>query len=109
MLAKADLEIARRYSELCPELHERFFPLLRAEFNLAVERLLEIKQQDVLLEKQTMLRRSVRLRNPYVDPMSLLQVELLRRWRSGGSEDAELLDALMASVTGIALGLQDSG
>jgi len=109
VLAKADLEIARRYSELSPELHERFFPLLRAEFNLAVERLLEIKQQEVLLEKQAMLRRSIRLRNPYVDPMSLLQVELLRRWRSGGSEDPDLLKALMASVTGIALGLQDSG
>jgi phosphoenolpyruvate carboxylase len=109
VLAKADLEIARRYSELCPELHDRFFPLLRMEFDLAVERLLEIKQQDVLLEKQTMLRRSIRLRNPYVDPMSMLQVELLRRWRAGGSEDPDLLNALKASVTGIALGLQDSG
>jgi phosphoenolpyruvate carboxylase len=59
-----------------------------------------------LLEKSDTLRRSIRLRNPYVDPMSLLQVELLRRWRSAGREDDTLLTALVASVNGIARGLQ---
>ncbi len=109
VLAKADLEIARRYSEISPQLHDRFFPLIRTEFNLTVERLLEIKEQDVLLQKQNTLRRSIRLRNPYVDPMSLLQVELLKRWRAGDREDPALLDTLIATVTGIALGMQDSG
>jgi phosphoenolpyruvate carboxylase len=49
------------------------------------------------------------LRNPYVDPMSLLQVDLLRRWRDGKHEDEELFDALLASVNGIAQGLQNTG
>jgi phosphoenolpyruvate carboxylase len=63
----------------------------------------------VLLERQNALRRSIRLRNPYVDPMNLLQVELLRRWRSGGCRDEDLYSALVASVNGIARGIQDTG
>ncbi|MCL4792567.1 MAG: phosphoenolpyruvate carboxylase, partial [Gammaproteobacteria bacterium] len=68
---------------------------------------LRVKQQQVLLEKDNTLRRSIRLRNPYVDPMSLLQIDLLRRWRQTGDE--VLFKALTASVNGIARGLQDSG
>ncbi len=49
------------------------------------------------------------LRNPYVDPMSLMQVDLLRRWRASGREDDDLFQALIASINGIARGLQDSG
>ena len=49
------------------------------------------------------------LRNPYVDPMSLMQVDLLSRWRESNYEDDELLDALLASVNGIAQGLQNTG
>ena len=49
------------------------------------------------------------LRNPYVDPMSLMQVDLLSRWRESGSEDLALLNALLASVNGIAQGLQNTG
>jgi phosphoenolpyruvate carboxylase len=62
-----------------------------------------------LLERQATLRRSIRLRNPYIDPMSLLQVDLLRRWRDGDRTDEELFEALIASINGIARGLQDSG
>ena len=61
----------------------------------------------MLLEHSNTLRRSIRLRNPYVDPMSVLQVDLLRRWRESGDE--ALFHALIASVNGIARGLQDSG
>ena len=109
VLAKADLNIAARYSALSGELHERFFPTIRAEFDLSVEQILNIKQQRVLLERQATLRRSIRLRNPYIDPMSLLQVDLLRRWREGGCVDEELFEGLIASINGIARGLQDSG
>lgn len=109
VLAKADLNIAARYSTLAGDLHERFLPLIRAEFDLTVEKVLEIREQRVLLERSDSLRRSIRLRNPYVDPMSLLQVELLRRWRAGDRTDETLFDALLASVNGIARGLQDSG
>jgi phosphoenolpyruvate carboxylase len=109
VLAKADLAIANRYSGLAGDLHERFFPLIRAEFDLCIEQVLLLRRQSVLLEKNDALRRSIRLRNPYVDPMSLLQIELLRRWRAGGRSDDDLYGSLVASINGIARGLQDSG
>jgi phosphoenolpyruvate carboxylase len=109
VLAKTDLNIAARYSALAGDLHEQFFPSMRTEFDLSVEQILTIKKQNVLLERQSSLRRSIRLRNPYVDPMSLLQVDLLRRWRESERENEDLLEALIASINGIARGLQDSG
>ena len=106
-LAKSDLAVAARYSALGGELHERFFGRIRDEFELATATVLRVKKQQVLLERDNTLRRSIRLRNPYVDPMSVLQVDLLRRWRETGDE--ALFTALIASVNGIARGLQDSG
>jgi phosphoenolpyruvate carboxylase len=106
-LAKSDLSIAARYSRLGGELHDRFFQRIQEEFDSTAGAVLRIKRQAVLLEKDNTLRRSIRLRNPYVDPMSILQVELLRRWRETGEE--ALFEALIASVNGIARGLQDSG
>jgi phosphoenolpyruvate carboxylase len=106
-LAKSDLAIAARYSALGGELHERFFHRIRDEFERTTAAVLRIRQQGVLLERDNTLRRSIRLRNPYVDPMSVLQVDLLRRWRDTGDE--ALFNALIASVNGIARGLQDSG
>jgi len=58
-----------------------------------------------LLEEAT-VQRSIRLRSPYIDPMHLLQVDLLRRWRAEGRQDKEMLTALLASITGISQGLQ---
>jgi len=55
------------------------------------------------------LQRAIMLRNPYVDPMSLMQVDLLGRWRDSGHEDNDLFAALLASVNGIAQGLQNTG
>jgi phosphoenolpyruvate carboxylase len=109
VLAKADLTIAARYSALAGELHERFFGQIREEFDLCVAQVLALKGQQVLLEDNNNLRRSIRLRNPYVDPMSLLQLVLLRRWREGGRQDNEIYGALVASINGITRGLQDSG
>lgn len=105
-IARSDLAIAARYSALAGPLHERFFPLIRMEFDLAVSAVLKLRRQTSLLEGSSM-RRSIRLRNPYVDPMNLLQVDLLRRWRQSGDET--LFAALTASVNGIARGLQDAG
>jgi phosphoenolpyruvate carboxylase len=82
---------------------------MRAEFALTVEQLLAIKKQQVLLERQKTFRRSIRLRNPYVDPISLLQVDLLRRWREGERKDEALFNTLVASISGITRGLQESG
>jgi phosphoenolpyruvate carboxylase len=82
---------------------------MRAEFALTVEQILSIKKQQVLLERQNTFRRSIRLRNPYVDPISLLQVDLLRRWREGERQDEALFNTLVASINGITRGLQESG
>jgi phosphoenolpyruvate carboxylase len=108
-LAIADLDIARNYSMLAGGLHSKFYPVIREEYEKSVALVLDIRQQDSLLENNRTLRRSIRLRNPYVDPMSLLQVELLRRWREQDRDNDELLDALLASVNGIARGLQAAG
>jgi len=62
-----------------------------------------------LLEGDITLQRAIMLRNPYVDPMSLMQVDLLSRWRASGCEDEEVFDALLASVNGIAQALQNTG
>lgn len=109
VLAKADLLIAKRYSVLAGDLHQRFFAPIRAEFDLCVAQVLAVREQHSLLEDNPTLRRSIRLRNPYVDPMSMLQISLLRRWREGGRQDPQLFDTLVASINGITRGLQDSG
>jgi phosphoenolpyruvate carboxylase len=109
VLAKADLAVAGRYSALAGELHQRFFGIISSEFELCVEQVLAVRGQQVLLENNDTLRRSIRLRNPYVDPMSLLQIELLSRWRKGDRQDGDLFNALVASINGITRGLQDSG
>ena len=109
VLAKADLGIAARYARLAGPLGDVFFPILREEFDRTVSLVLSVKGTRALLEEDPVLQRSIRLRNPYVDPMSLLQVDLLARWREGGREDAELFQALLATVRGIAQGLQNTG
>ncbi len=109
VLGKTDIEIAERYSELAGPLHEKFFPIIRAEYDHCTEIILALRRQKILLENEATLRRAIRLRNPYVDPMSLLQIDLLRRWREGGSADDAMLQALMASINGIAHGMQNTG
>jgi len=108
-LAKADIEIARRYSALAGELDEKFFPGIRAEYDRSVEYVLRLTRQSELLESSPTLGRAIRLRNPYVDPMSFLQVDLLRRWRESGSKEGAVLDALRVSINGIAHGMQNTG
>jgi len=109
VLAKADLGIAKLYSKLAGDLHEEFFPLLQREFEFTRDLILEYSDHEWLLETDITLQRAIMLRNPYVDPMSLLQVDLLRRWRETDHEDQELFEALLASVNGIAQGLQNTG
>ena len=109
VLAKSDLDIFARYSQLAGEAHERYFPRVAAEFARTRDAVLAIKGADALLAGDYRLRLSIRLRNPYVDPISLLQVELLRRWRAGGRQDEGLLRALFATVNGIAAGIQNTG
>jgi phosphoenolpyruvate carboxylase len=109
MLARADLDIAAHYEVLAPPASRGYFAALRTEHAAAVAAVLRIKGCDQLLDGDRTLQRAIRLRNPYVDPMNLMQVDLLRRWREDQRRDRDLLDALLASVNGIALGLQSTG
>jgi phosphoenolpyruvate carboxylase len=109
VLAKADIDIAEAFSRLAGPLHDRFFPMLRDEFERTVRWVLKLKGARELLAGDPRLATSIRLRNPYVDPMSLLQVDLLRRWRATGGKDDALLAALVACVNGVSQGLQNTG
>ncbi|MCA1614340.1 MAG: phosphoenolpyruvate carboxylase, partial [Acidobacteria bacterium] len=108
--AKADLSIARRYSLLVEDeaLRGRVWGMIAGEFGRTREILLRVTGQRELLERNPVLARSIRLRNPYVDPMSLIQIELLRRLR-GGEETEELKYALAATINGISAGLRNTG
>jgi phosphoenolpyruvate carboxylase len=109
VLAKADMGIAEFYEQLASSRHQYLAAEIRREFRLAEQHILAVKGCARLLDSEPTLQRSIRLRNPYVDPIHLMQVDLLNRWREGGRQDRELLDALIASVNGIAQGLQGSG
>ena len=109
VLAKADLGIAKLYSELADDLHGEFFPVIEKEYDLTRDLILELNGHETLLEGDITLQRAIMLRNPYVDPMSLMQIDLLSRWRASNREDEALFDALLASINGIAQGLQNTG
>lgn len=109
-LTKVDLPLARRYAELVSDaaLRERVFALVVEEFERTRRLLLEVTGQQALLDRDPGLAGSLRLRNPYVDPMSLIQVELLRRKRQGET-NPELDYVLASSINGIAAGLRNTG
>jgi phosphoenolpyruvate carboxylase len=111
-LAKADLTIAREYLRLVsPDLATRFFPSIAAAFEKTRE-ILQQTFQNTLLFLHPVLARQTELRNPYVDPISLVQVELLERYRRTPPEAPErtgLERALMLSLLGIAAGLRNTG
>ena len=109
MLARADLAIAETYNALVPQPLKRFTDVLRGEYRRSCEQVLSLKGCTELLDSEPTLQRSIRLRNPYIDPMNLMQVDLLERWRSGGRQDPDLFEALLASASGIAQGLQMTG
>jgi phosphoenolpyruvate carboxylase len=109
-LAKADLGIARLYSELAPDagMRERVFTKIEAEFHRTLDAVLLATGQKALLETNPVLARSIRLRNPYVDPISLIQVDLLRRKRAG-EDTPEVNRAIAGTINGIAAGLRNTG
>ncbi|MDQ1346604.1 MAG: phosphoenolpyruvate carboxylase, partial [Pseudomonadota bacterium] len=109
ILAKADLGIATFYDQLARPEHDRCASAIRREFEVATEHVLAVKGCARLLDSEPTLQRSIRLRNPYVDPIHLMQVDLLRRWRESGRQDVETFEALVTSVNGISQGLQGSG
>ncbi len=109
-MAKADLGIARNYSTLVKNaaLRKRVFHMLEEEFLRSRRMILRITGQRDLLARNRVLARSIRLRNPYVDPMSLIQVELLRR-KQEGKPATDLEYPMGATINGIAAGLHNTG
>ena len=109
-LAKADLSIARQYAALVEDaaLRERVWKLIVEEFARTHAMILRVSGQRELLENNPVLARSIHLRNPYVDPMSFIQVELLRRKRGDGA-DENLNYSLAATINGISAGLRNTG
>ena len=102
--------IAARYAQLVtdPVLRDTVFSRIKDEFELTRTHLLTIVQQDELLADNPLLRRSIRNRFPYMDPLNHLQVELLRRHRAGES-DERIQRGIHMSINGIAAGLRNSG
>ena len=107
-LAKSSFEIAASYVSLVPDSAEpeRFWDAVSAEHGRTVEAVLSIVEADELLDRHPVVQRSIRLRNPYVDPMNAIQVELLGAWR-GGEEAARR--PLLRSIAGIAAALRNTG
>ena len=109
VLAKADMDIAARYAKLAGAVGERMFPIILEEFERTAALVLRIREEEALLDGDPTLQRSIRLRNPYVDPMSFVQVDCLGKWRAGGRTDESLERLLVETVRGIARGLRNTG
>jgi len=110
VLGKSDLTIAERYAELVQDkqLREAIFERLHGEWLASVAALLEITEQNELLDGNPLLKRSIRNRFPYVDPLNHLQIELLKRHRAG-DPDGRVARSLHLTINGIAAGLRNSG
>jgi phosphoenolpyruvate carboxylase len=111
-MRKADVAIAALYAELAePGTRDAVFAAIAAEFARSEAAILRLTGQKDLLEAQPWLQRSIRLRNPYIDPMNAVQVALLRRLRAASDpqEAAALRAAVLVSVNGIAAGLRNTG
>jgi phosphoenolpyruvate carboxylase len=109
-LAKADLTIGERYAGLVEDetLREAIWGPIRAEYERTRRLVLEITGQARLLDRTPVLQRSIERRNPYVDPLSFIQIELLRRLRADRSSD-ELVRPMLLTINGIAGGLRNTG
>lgn len=113
ILGKADLHIASRYAELAPDQNAAtaIFAAIREEYERANRMIRQIARIDRLLDNSPVLQHSIQRRNPYIDPMSYLQIELLRRLRAApdGPDHAALEDAILLSISGLAAGLMNTG
>jgi phosphoenolpyruvate carboxylase len=112
-LAKTDLVIARQYAALVEsaEVRKKIFGLIEDEYVRSVKLVLAINDRKELLENQPTLAQSIRLRNPYVDPLNYLQIRFLSVWRKAGdSQRTEQLRRLLAlTVKGVAAGMKSTG
>ncbi len=113
IMAKADMGIARQYAGLVgdQDLAQRIFGIIEAEFNRSREMICAIAEVDDLLGASPALQRAIQHRNPYIDPLSYIQIELLRRLRSEGDpgEQEQLETTVLMSINGLAAGLKNTG
>jgi phosphoenolpyruvate carboxylase len=113
-LAKSDLRIAEAYTALVeePEIRERMWERVSEEHKMTMRALLLITEQENLLDNSPVLQRSIRLRNPYVDPLSYIQVRLLKRFRSlpeTSPEREKMIHPLLLTIAGISSGMMNTG
>ena len=109
-LAKSDLALASRYSELVPDtkLRQKIFNAIEAEWNKTVDALNLVTGEKVRLANNPSLARSIRNRFPYIDPLHHLQIELVRRYRAGKHDD-RVQRGIHIAINGIAAGLRNTG
>jgi phosphoenolpyruvate carboxylase len=109
-LVKADLAIGERYVRLVepPELRERIWEQIRGEYERTAAQILAITGGERLMDREPVLQRSIERRNPYVDPLSFIQLDLLRRLRAA-DDPATYLRPVLLAVNGIANGLKNTG
>jgi phosphoenolpyruvate carboxylase len=113
-LAKADLLIAKEYADMIKDktIRDRIFEQIEQEYKLTSELILSITGQAEILDNVPVIQESIRLRNPYVDPLSYMQVQLLtelRALRDNDEDDPELLREVLLTINGIAAGLRNTG
>jgi phosphoenolpyruvate carboxylase len=115
-LAKADLGIARCYATLVEDdaIRERIFETIEAEFRRTCDAILTITGQANLLDNEPVLQESIRLRNPYVDPLNYIQVEMIRRLRAcqrtgDSAEEAALRRTIELTINGVSAGIRNTG
>ena len=110
-LAKTDLDIARQYAGLVEPvaLRSAIFSRIEDEFQRSRRMVLLVSGRTHLLADQPRMAESIRLRNPYVDPLNMLQIRFLREWRAARKPRAELLRALQITIGGIAFGMKSTG
>lgn len=113
-LAKADLVIAKEYAAMIKDgtIRDRIFSCIEQEYELTSSLLLEITGQQEILDNVPVIQESIKLRNPYVDPLSYMQVQLLselRTLREEGQDDPDLLREVLLTINGIASGLRNTG
>ncbi len=110
-LSKCDMEIARLYAELGKDLteHQIIWADIEEEYRKTCDWILRVTRQNDLLQNTPWLQRSIRVRNPYVDPLSLIQVQTLRRYRMDEENRETLERILRLTIYGIAAGLRTTG